>query len=347
MDAAVDKVAPTDYIPPPPSLPEAPQVQEILNALGEPTLASLGLANWTPSGLVQMALEALHVSADLPWWGAIVAGTICVRLLMFPLVIKSQRNAAHMHNHMPTMTRLQEKFTQARQSGNVVEASIAGRELMNFMQRNEIKPFRNFLVPLAQMPVFLSVFVGLRQMANLPVESMKTGGMFWFMDLTLPDPFYGLPIMTMLTFFLTIELGVDGVKAGTMSHTMKWFFRGMPIIMLPFIANFPAAMLCYWFTSNGFSLVQVLFLKIPRVREFFKIEQLVKHPVTALPKKKGFLEGFKDSMNNAKLAREMEERHRVDALRFKQAGQGPITKTYAYDPTKLKAAKTVTSSPKS
>lgn len=52
-------------------------------------------------------------------------------------------------------------------------------------------------------------------------------------------------------------------------------------------------------------------------------------------------------MNNAKLAREMEERHRVDALRFKQAGQGPITKTYAYDPTKLKAAKTVTSSPKS
>lgn len=68
------QVAPTDYIPPPPSLPEAPQVQEILNALGEPTLASLGLANWTPSGLVQMALEALHVSADLPWWGAIVAG---------------------------------------------------------------------------------------------------------------------------------------------------------------------------------------------------------------------------------------------------------------------------------
>lgn len=43
---------------------------------------------------------------------------------MFPLVIKSQRNAAHMHNHMPTMTRLQEKFTQARQSGNVVEGKF-------------------------------------------------------------------------------------------------------------------------------------------------------------------------------------------------------------------------------
>ena len=36
------------------------------------------------------------------------------------------------------------------------------------------------------------------------------------------------------------QLGVDGVKAGTMSHTMKWFMRAMPFIMLPLISNFPA-----------------------------------------------------------------------------------------------------------
>lgn len=53
-------------------------------------------------------------------------------------------------------------------------------------------------------------------------------------------------------------------------------------------------MLCYWFTSNAFSLVQVLFLKIPAVREYFKIEQMVVHPQSVLPKKKGFLQGFKD-----------------------------------------------------
>ncbi|XP_076470858.1 mitochondrial inner membrane protein OXA1L-like [Babylonia areolata] len=339
IDAAADKATPTDYIPPPPPLPEdqVVAVPEALNALGEPTLSSVGLGSWSPSGVVQQALDMLHVSGGLPWWEAIVIGTICVRLMMFPLVIKSQRNVAHMHNHMPTMTRLQEKFTQARQSGNAVEASRAGHELMEFMKRNEIKPFRNFLVPLAQLPVFVSVFVGLRQMANLPVESMKTGGLLWFTDLTLPDPFYAMPLMTMATFLLTIELGVDGVKAGTMSHTMKWFMRGMPLIMLPLISNFPAAMLCYWFTSNAFSLVQVLFLKIPAVRSFFRIEKMVQHPPTTLPKKKGFLEGFKDSMGNAKLAQQMEERQRLDALQFKKAGQGPIKKTYSYDPTKVKA----------
>ena len=56
------------------------------------------------------------------------------------------------------------------------------------------------------MPVFLSVFVGLRSMANLPVESMTTGGIFWFTDLTVTDPFYALPVLTMTTLLATIEV---------------------------------------------------------------------------------------------------------------------------------------------
>lgn len=58
-----------------------------------------------------------------------------------------------------------------------------------------------------QLPIFLSVFVGIRQMANLPVESMATGGIAWFTDLTIPDPYYALPLITMTTFFITIEVG--------------------------------------------------------------------------------------------------------------------------------------------
>ena len=42
---------------------------------------------------------------------------------------------------------------------------------------------------------------------------------------------------------------------------------------------------------------------------------------------------FFAAMSNAKLAQQMEERQRLDTLRFKKAGQGPIQKTYSYDPT--------------
>jgi len=52
------------------------------------------------------------------------------------------------------------------------------------------------------------VFVGIRQMANLPVESMKTGGLFWFKDLTVSDPCFALPVMTMALLYATIEVSV-------------------------------------------------------------------------------------------------------------------------------------------
>lgn len=55
------------------------------------------------------------------------------------------------------------------------------------------------------------------------------------------------------------------------------------------------AMLCYWFTSNAFSLLQVMFLKIPVIRDKLSIPQLIKHDANMMPKKKGFLEGFKES----------------------------------------------------
>ncbi|XP_064640751.1 mitochondrial inner membrane protein OXA1L-like isoform X2 [Lineus longissimus] len=288
-----------EYIPPPPTVPTVDPLADIgevaLNALGEPTFASLGLGSWWPPGLVQSALELLHVSCDLPWWSAIVVGTVIVRMCMFPLVVKSQKNAAKLNNNMPTMTRLQERFTEARQSGNPMEAAKCGQELMDFMKRNEINPLKNFLVPLAQMPVFISVFVGMRQMANLPVPSLKEGGLFWFTDLTCTDPYFALPALTALTFYLTIELGVDGVRAGSAGNTMKYVMRAMPLLMFPFIMKFPAAMLVYWFTSNAFSLCQVALLKIPAVRAKFGIEQLVKHPAHLMPKKKGFVQGVKEN----------------------------------------------------
>lgn len=56
------------------------------------------------------------------------------------------------------------------------------------------------------MPVFVSFFMGLRQMANTPVESMRDGGLFWFTDLTVPDQFFAMPIITSLTLYATIEV---------------------------------------------------------------------------------------------------------------------------------------------
>jgi hypothetical protein len=50
-------------------------------------------------------------------------GTIVVRILIFPLVIVAQRNAANMSVNLPQLQTLQLKMTEARQSGNQLEGN--------------------------------------------------------------------------------------------------------------------------------------------------------------------------------------------------------------------------------
>lgn len=330
-----------EAIPEPPAVPDVTEFLSQLNALGEPTFQSIGLGGWTPVGIVQQAFEYFHVSLAIPWWTAIVIGTIIIRVAMFPLVIIAQRNAAKMNNNLPGMQAIQLKMTEARQTGNQLEVARYSQELMMFMKEKQMNPFKNMLVPFAQMPIFISFFMGLRQMANVPVDSMRTGGLFWFTDLTMPDQFFALPVITSLTLWATIELGTDSARLNSQNlQTMKYVLRALPVVIIPFTLNFPGAILCYWASSNFISLAQVGFLKIPAVREYFRIEATITHK--SLPvKNKGFIGGIKDSWTNIKITKELEERRRIDDLQFQRAGKGPIVKTYKFDPTKVTAASTV------
>lgn len=76
---------------------------------------------------------------------------------------------------------------------------------------------------------------------------------------------------------------------------MKYVLRGLPLLILPFTFSFPGAILCYWVSSNFISLLQVGFLRIPSVREYFKIDSLQKFDPSQMPmKQKGFKEGLKE-----------------------------------------------------
>jgi YidC/Oxa1 family membrane protein insertase len=66
--------------------------------------------------------------------------------------------------------------------------------------------------------------MGLREMSNLPVASMREGGILWFADLTVPDQFYLLPIITSATLALTIEV--------------PYLTLGIKIIFFDFYRNF-------------------------------------------------------------------------------------------------------------
>lgn len=64
-----------DPIPEPPPIPEGTEeILNRLNALGEPTFASLGLGTNSPVGIAQQCFEYLHVNLGIQWWAAIAIG---------------------------------------------------------------------------------------------------------------------------------------------------------------------------------------------------------------------------------------------------------------------------------
>ncbi|XP_008559221.1 mitochondrial inner membrane protein OXA1L [Microplitis demolitor] len=315
-------------VPPPVTVEE---IVSATNALGEPTLQSLGLGGWSPIGIIQQLLDMVHVSCGLPWWATIALGTVCVRTLLFPLVVISQRSTANLHNTLPGLQKIQNKITEARAVGDQLQAARYSQELMFYMKENQCNPLKSMIVPLCQAPIFISFFFGLKRMTNLPVDSMRQGGLWWFTDLTVTDPYFILPIMTSATLAITLKLGIDGPKLETMGM-MKYVIQAIPIIILPFTINFPSAIVWYWVSTNIYSLMQVSILKIPKIRELCKIPKQIQHPPSQLQPKKAFKEGFKESWSNMKTAREMADRQHLDTIQFNKFGRGPLPKTYAYNP---------------
>ncbi|XP_053983602.1 mitochondrial inner membrane protein OXA1L [Hylaeus volcanicus] len=335
-DTVTDKV----FISELPEIP-VPQTQEIIETIvklhpnGEPTLESIGLGGYTPVGLVQSALEWIHISCNMPWWSTIMIGTVICRTLLVPLVIKTQRHTAMYRNNLPEMEKLQTKMTEARQCGNDYEAAMHAQDLMKFMSKKSVNPLKCFTVTAIQMPVFVSFFLALKKMANTPVESLKEGGLWWFTDLTLADPYYTLPLITSVTFFVTTEFSILGAAGPNGMGIVKYIFRFIPIIMFPFIMNFPAAILCYWVSTNLFTLLQVTFLRIEKVRRFFDIPIEVKKTTPKRPLKlENIKAGIENSWSNIKVTRKLADHLRADAIQFNEAGKAPLKKTFKYNPIK-------------
>ncbi|KAG0413991.1 hypothetical protein HPB47_008856 [Ixodes persulcatus] len=120
-----------EAVPPVPAapVPAAPVLEVVdpgaLVEHGEGTLQSMGLGGWAPSGMVQHCLDLLHSSTGLPWWATIALGTVVVKLLVFPAILKGQKNSIHMNNHLPQMQVLQAKLSEARSCGNQMEGKLS------------------------------------------------------------------------------------------------------------------------------------------------------------------------------------------------------------------------------
>ncbi|KAL7585701.1 mitochondrial inner membrane protein OXA1 [Lactuca sativa] len=80
-----------------------------------------------------------------------------------------------------------------------------------------------------QAPVFVRFFLAIENMVE-KVSSFQTGGAYWFIDLTIIDAFYILPILAAISCWITVEFTMQEGKCG---GVWKNIARGGADLTLP------------------------------------------------------------------------------------------------------------------
>lgn len=235
-------------------------------------LDAIGLAHgYGPTALMERLLEYSHVYSGLPWWSTIVVTTIAVRVLLFPLYMKSSANAAKMSYAKPDLDKLAKDL---KESDSTYETTVLTRKRSEIMKKYDIKTLHS-LAPLVQLPLAFGFFNALRNMANAPVEGFSLQGYAWFPDLTQVDPYCGLQAIAAAVVIGMIKLGGE-TGAQVMSPAIKKMFTILPIASILITKDFSAAVVLYFAVNAFLSTVQAFILRNKLFRKLTKMPEMAK-----------------------------------------------------------------------
>ena len=183
-------------------------------------------------------LEKIH--ALLGNWGwSIVALTVLIKLVFFPLSATSYRSMAKMKDLQPRMTAIRERHKGDPQKMN--------QEMMTLYRTEKVNPLGGCLPIVIQIPVFMALYWALLS----SVEMRGAPWIGWVHDLSTPDPFYILPVLMAVSMFVQTKLNPtppDPVQAKVMMF--------MPIAFSVMFFFFPAGLVLYWVVNNCLSIAQ-------------------------------------------------------------------------------------------
>ncbi len=174
------------------------------------------------------------------WGWAIIALTLIVRAVLYPLTYKGMVSMQKMKELTPKMKELKEKYKSDPQRLNAAT--------MEMYKKHGANPLGGCLPMILQIPVFFAIY---RVLLNA-VELQGAPWMLWIHDLSRMDQTYVLPILMGASMFFQQKLTPTNFTDPMQEKVMKF----LPIIFTFFFLTFPAGLVLYWFVNNLFSILQ-------------------------------------------------------------------------------------------
>ena len=197
---------------------------------------------------------------------AIIAFTILMRLILFPLAHTSFKSMAKMKKLQPDMQRLKETYPDDRQKMQ--------QELMALYKKEGANPIAGCLPIVVQIPIFFSLY----KVLFVTIEMYHAPFYGWIHDLSAPDPLgiltaFGLISWNVPSMLSIINIGILPIFMGfTMwlqqklnpaptDPTQAKIFAFLPFVFTFILAGFAAGLVLYWSVNNILSIAQQWFIQ--------------------------------------------------------------------------------------
>ncbi len=183
-------------------------------------------------------LKAIHWVVG-NWGWAIIFLTILIKLAFYKLSETSYRSMANMRRLAPELSRLKELYGDDKQKMN--------QAMMDMYKKEKVNPLGGCLPIVVQIPVFIALYWVLVE----SVQLRQAPFMLWIKDMSIPDPYYVLPLIMGVTMFVQQKLSPappDPVQAKVM--------MALPVVFTFMFLWFPAGLVLYWVVNNILSIAQ-------------------------------------------------------------------------------------------
>jgi YidC/Oxa1 family membrane protein insertase len=195
---------------------------------------------------------------------SILALTLLIKALLFPLARKSYISMAKMKELQPEMEKIKERTGDDRQKLQV--------EMMNLYKKEKVNPASGCLPILLQIPIFFSLY----KVIFVTIELRHAPWFGPFQDLSAPDPtsifnlfgvlpwdapepasilaliFIGiLPLLLGISMWLQQKLNPAPTDA-----TQAMIFAWMPWVFMFMLGGFASGLVVYWITNNTITFIQ-------------------------------------------------------------------------------------------
>ena len=211
---------------------------------------------------------------------SIIIFTFLIRSALLPLTLPSLRSSKKMKDLQPKIKKLQKKHGKNKQALQKAQ--------MELYKKYNVNPLAGCIPQLAQLGVLIVLYRVLINFLNSPVvNGVAVNPNFFWLDLSIPDSMYILPVLAALSqLFLSLMIAPGAEtrdiipnkskskkiqkankkeeNTADMAQSMQQQMMFIMPIMTGFIAlRFPSGLALYWVATTIFSIGQQMYISGP------------------------------------------------------------------------------------